>query len=125
MLIENPFVLGKMPVPLFYGAEGTLYIEFCSDCYIEMCIRDRYMEEKEENNQQQIIEYPGNDPYAAYRELYQTYCKELVDTFGLENTLKQYDYSTDIQVISNARLKKRIFAQMQWERKPETMHWVG
>ena len=34
MLIENPFVLGKMPVPLFYGAEGTLYIEFCSDCYI-------------------------------------------------------------------------------------------
>ena len=32
--IENPFVLGKMPVPLFYGAEGTLYIEFCSDCYI-------------------------------------------------------------------------------------------
>ena len=85
----------------------------------------QYMEEKEENNQQQIIEYPGNDPYAAYRELYQTYCKELVDTFGLENTLKQYDYSTDIQVISNARLKKRIFAQMQWERKPETMHWVG
>ena len=34
MLIENPFVLGKMPVPLFYGAEGTLYIEFCPDCYI-------------------------------------------------------------------------------------------
>ena len=85
----------------------------------------QYMEEKEANQEQQIIEYPGDDPYAAYRELYQTYCKELVDTFGLENTLKQYDYSTDIQVISDARLKKRNFAQMQWERKSNATHWMG
>ena len=58
-LTENPFVLGKTPVPLFYGAacqdvntiggfanwviqwdtvfdcaEGTLYVEFCPDCQI-------------------------------------------------------------------------------------------
>lgn len=93
-----------------------------SPMYQSRAQHERYTEEKthREEEEQQIT-----DQYTPYRELYQKYCAELVDTFGLESTLQQYDYTTEVSILSDVRLKKRTFAAMQWERKPRITHLFG
>lgn len=85
---------------------------------------EQYTEEKIQKEEEETAE-EITDQYTPYRELYQMYCRELVDTFGLESTLKQYDYTTDVSIVSDVRLKKRTFAAMQWERKTSITHLFG
>lgn len=96
-----------------------------SPMYQSRSQHEQYIEEKNQQEQPPENEIEITDELSPYRELYQKYCAELVDTFGLENTLRQYEYSTDIQVIADARLKKRNFAAMQWEKKTAAVQYVG
>lgn len=58
------------------------------------------------------------DKYSvAYNNLAGGFLADLIERFGIEKVAAAYDYSTDTEVLLNARTKKLVFAKLSWEEQ--------
>lgn len=74
-------------------------------------------EEIEEAQYHQVVE--------ALTPIYMAYMKDFVKIFGLEETMKMYNFTTDTFVFTDARQKKIKFAQAIMEESPVSAQIFG
>jgi O-antigen ligase len=60
-----------------------------------------------------------------YRELYEIYLYNTVDRFGLQATLEAYNYTTDVKILANYRIKKMVFAELSWRQTDLITRFLG
>lgn len=78
------------------------------------------------------IRAEGTLPDAEYdrlveglRPIYEEYVKDFVAVFGLEETMRMYDYSADILTFADARPKKIMFAEALMDVSPSSARLLG
>lgn len=62
---------------------------------------------------------------STYQEIYEPYCGEMIEIFGLSRVLEKYNYTTDASTLANQRAKKQNFAQLCWEDSSALTHLFG
>ena len=62
---------------------------------------------------------------SIYNNLAGGFLADLIDHFGIEKVAAAYDYSTDTEVLLNARTKKLVFAKLSWEQQDFITKCVG
>lgn len=51
----------------------------------------------------------------AYLKIYEPYCKDMIDVFGMNRVIEIYDGTKSVLVLSDQRLRKMNFAKLAWE----------
>lgn len=84
------------------------------------------------NNKDNIGNIIGNnsaenkDKLKEYEKLYRKYMLGIViDNYGIEKVAEQYNYTKDAFILSNTRLKKKIYANLIYESENEISHLFG
>lgn len=62
---------------------------------------------------------------SIYNNLAGGFLADLINHFGIEKVAAAYDYSTDTEVLLNARTKKLVFAKLSWEQQDFITKCVG
>lgn len=55
----------------------------------------------------------------------ETLLGDLIDRFGVEKVMEEFDYSISPKVLNNTRIRKRIALRMVWEERDFLTHLVG
>lgn len=80
--------------------------------------------EEEDGDEDDKSKKPKYD-MAYYKEIYNLYCKKLVDRFGLEKVVEKYDYSVEVSdIISNRELKVN-YSSLVMDEKNFLTHLFG
>lgn len=56
---------------------------------------------------------------------YSYHAEDFVEIFGMEETVEHYNYSSDINTITEQRPKKLLFGRMLMEHSPASARWFG
>lgn len=63
--------------------------------------------------------------YGAEGVYGETLLGDLIDRFGVEKVMEEFDYSISPKVLNNTRIRKRIALRMVWEERDFLTHLVG
>ena len=80
-------------------------------------------EDKQKKNINEITNNDKNiniieNQYKEYNDIYNLYLSDVVDRFGIEKVVKEYNYSKEADIIINARTKKINFCNMLMDEMP-------
>ena len=89
--------------------------------------KDEIIEDILDNNHtEDINEIKINGIYLnTYVDIYEPYCGEMIDTFGVERVLEKYNYTISADDLAKQRLKKQIYAELCWEDSNFLTHLFG
>ena len=57
--------------------------------------------------------------------MYGPFLKNLHDRFGVYNVMEAYNYTTEPTILSDSRVRKKVFAKLVWQEKDFATKMLG
>lgn len=83
------------------------------------------LSEETDDNTGKITEDEKKRLIEELTPIYEKYVGDFVKRFGVEKTMKMYNYTLDVREFASTRAKKLMFAEMLVEDSPASAKWFG